>query len=109
MQHDQMTTEDIPARFTHPFYLILGRIGAFTGLSDIFLYHASIFVLLIINYIITYKTIKILIPKSYVWIALFFAFFAGPPPRVIEIFGKIIEGNLSWIPNEQSSSIISKQ
>ena len=26
-----------------------------------------------------------------------------------EIFGKIIEGNLSWIPNEQSSSIISKQ
>lgn len=87
VQHNQMTNEEMPPKLTHPYYLLLGKIGSLTNISDIGMYYAGLCVPLIFYYAIMSKICRFLFPSRLYWIAMFFVFFAGPPPKEIFLFG----------------------
>jgi len=81
-QTNQYSTEDTTPKWTHFFYLLLGKIGSLFNISPFVMYHLGILVSLLIFYFYTYSLVKLVLPGIYRLIGLFIIFFAGPLPII---------------------------
>lgn len=83
-QTNQYSTADDTRRWTHAFYLILGRVSSLLHLSPPLAYHGALLLCLIVWYIYTVKLVNIVLaPTARVW-AWALIFFAGPFPPPLE-------------------------
>lgn len=100
------TTEEKKTTYIHLFYLVAGKIGKFTPLSDIDIYYTSIFFSLLLFYIMSWLLVKLLIPSSYRWFSMIIIFFASPPPPINFPFFNIPIGTGGWTKMDLYSRLI---
>lgn len=87
---DQFTTEEARPSTIHLFYLLMGRIGSLIGVNNFVIYYSGMVTSLVIFYVYAYKLVELLIPKGYVWLTMFVAFFASPFPAIKLTLGSLI-------------------
>lgn len=97
-EYDLYTTENTnPNRLVHPYYLLLGQIGKYTGISDVDMYWTGLYAAFILMYIYAFLLVSLFFSGKYRWIALFLIFFAGPFPAVtLSFFGNSFPLGTSW-------------
>ena len=94
---DQYTTRQLSPSLLHNYYLILGKIGKITDLSDIFMYRIGLYAPLIFYVFMSFRLVTLYLPPKYHWLALSMIFFASPyPSEKFSLLGRSFSLGAEW-------------
>lgn len=102
-QTNQYAIEDAAPRWTHGYYLLLGRVGRWVRASPLDLYYFGIATSFVLFYVYTMKLVSLVFSSRYRVLAMVFIFFGGPFPPIagISIGPEITISSVWWTKMDQ--------